>query len=84
MNEYGPLNRRGQYIDKKGSMTPKWLDDRRKGVVEDGVLKANATTIQQCIKRMRHFSDKVDIETINKTLVENPSVVRTLDYGTNI
>ena len=29
MDEFGPLHRRGKYIDKRGSMTTKWLDDRR-------------------------------------------------------
>ena len=47
-------------------------------------LEANATIIQQCIKRVRHFFDKVDIKTISRTLMENPSVVGAIDYGTNI
>ena len=65
-------------------MTAKWLDGRRKGIIGGGVLKAHETTIQHCIKRMRQFFGKVGIQKVNKTLMEIPSVARTLEYGTNI
>ena len=84
MNQFGPLHRRGKYIGKKGAMSTKWLDVRRKGTIEEGVLKANASTIQQSIRKLRKFFADLNFHDINKTLRENPSVVRTLDYGTCI
>ena len=65
-------------------MSTKWFDDRRKGVIEDGVLNANASTIQQSIRKLRKFFSDLNYHEINRTLRQNPSVVRTLDYGTCI
>ena len=65
-------------------MSTKWFDDRRKGIIEEAVLNANASTIGQSIKKLTKFFTDLDYRQIHVTLRENPAVARSLDYSTNI
>ena len=38
MNEFGPEHGKGRCIDKRRSLTGKWFEDRRKGVIEEGAI----------------------------------------------